>query len=424
MVKDTTLYDRLGVDSSADEIQIKKAYIKLSKEFHPDKNLDNIEEASTKFQEISLAKEILLDQEKRNLYDRAGMDMFNSGEMSNDNPFSEHPDFSQFFNFPFGGFNGHQEKQEPELEELKELLNCKLEDIYNEKIIKHNYKYKCTCSTCNGSGVKNGVNPKCSGCDGKGVKVQVIRMGPMIQQMVNHCDICGGTGKNITNENKCLTCDGNTFIFKEKTVDIPLKSGLVSSNKIVLSGKGHHVNNKKSDLVLIINIIPHKIFKRSNKENINDLFINIELTLYQALFGFNTMITHLDGRNLCLSYNSKTDYNTIRMIPGEGMKTINKSKGNLYVKLTFVLPNITYIPSELKSQLKLVLQDNLESINNNNMINLIDCNYSDTIKINNLLLMISSEESNQNNQNNQNNQHNQHKQPNQKFSTQQQCVQQ
>jgi len=419
MVKDTTLYDRLGVESSADETQIKKAYIKLSKEWHPDKNLDNSEEAHQKFQEITLAKEVLLDQEKRNLYDRVGMDMLNGGGA--DNPFQGGHDFSQFFNFPFGGFSVNQERQEPELEELKEILNCKLEDIYNEKIIKHNYKYKCTCTVCNGTGVKNGINPKCSGCDGKGMKVQVIRMGPMIQQIMNHCDLCRGTGKNITNENKCSTCDGNTFVFKEKTIDIPLKSGLVTSNKIVLSGKGHNVNNRKSDLVLIVNVIPHKIFKRSNKENSNDLFINIELTLFQALFGFDKMITHLDGRNIYLSYKSKTDYNTIRKIPGEGMKTINNLKGNLYVKLTFILPDITFIPNELKSQLKIVLQDNIESINNNEMINMMDCNPGETEKVNNLLLLISSEESNQ--QSSRNN-HNQPNQANQRFSQQQQCVQQ
>jgi DnaJ-class molecular chaperone len=386
MVNDTTLYDRLGVDSSADETQIKKAFTKLSVKWHPDKNLDNQEEAHQKFQELTQAKEILLDQEKRRIYDQVGMNIFNEGS-GQDNPFGGH-DFSHFFNFPFG----NQERQEQQLEELKEVLNCKLEDIYNEKIIKHNYKYKLTCSTCNGSGVKHNSNPKCSECDGKGMRVQVVRIGPMIQQMVNTCEYCNGSGKNINNENKCNTCNGTTFIYKEKSIDIPLKSGLVSSNKIVLSGKGHNVNNKKSDLVLIINVLPHNIFKRSNKENSNDLFITIEITLYQALFGFDKMITHMDGRNVYLSSKTKTEYGAIKKIPCEGMKTINNSKGNLYVKLIFNLPDIMFVSHELKSQLKIVLQDNTENITNNNSINLVDCNLNETDKLTTLFSNINLEE--------------------------------
>ena len=413
MVKDTTLYDRLEVSPEADENQIKKAYIVLSKKWHPDKNLDNSEEAHQKFQDITFAKEVLIDKEKRDLYDRVGMDMFNNNGGVEENPFNG--DFSQFFNFPFGNFNVNRQ-QEERIEELREVLNCNLEDIYNEKVIKHKYKYKHTCSTCNGSGVKNGVNPKCSGCDGKGMKVQVIRMGPMVQQFVNTCDNCGGSGKMINNENKCNVCDGNMFNIKEKVLDIPLKSGLVTSNKIVLSGKGHNINNKKSDLVLIVNVLPHKVFKRYNKENSNDLFINIELTLYQALFGFEKNITHLDGRNIYISSKSKTDYNMIRKIPNEGMKTINNTKGNLYVKFTFVLPNISYLPDETKSQLKILFQDNSESIKNNNFSNMLDCNVSETDTINKLLLLIDNDNSTQQQQH--------HQQQHQQHHHQQQCVQQ
>ncbi len=417
MVKDTTLYDRLEVLPSADENEIKKAYNRLSKKWHPDKNIDNQEEANKKFQEITLAKEVLLDSEKRELYNNVGMDMFdNNGGVQESNPFG---DFSQFFNF-----NMNRQPREEHVEELVQVLNCKLEDIYNEKVIKHFYKYKYTCLTCSGTGVKSGIDPKCKGCDGKGMKVQVVRMGPMIQQLVNTCDMCGGSGNSITNENKCLDCNGNKFIYKERTMDIPLKSGLVSTNKIVLSGKGHNINNRKSDLVLIINVLPHPFFKRSNKENSNDLFIDMELTLYQALFGFEKSFTHLDGRTITVSTKSKTDFNTIRKVNNEGMKTINNegnNKGNLYIKFKFVLPNLTYLPNETKSQLKILFQDNSEPINSNNCLDLSSCNVGETELVNNLLLLISNEEKQQ--------QHNQKQQQQQQYhrpqhQQQHQCVQQ
>lgn len=425
MVKDTTLYDRLEVLPSADENEIKKAYNRLSKKWHPDKNIDNQEEANQKFQEITLAKEVLLDSEKRDLYNNVGMDMFNNnGGVQEGNPFG---DFSHFFNFPFGGFNvNRQQREEEQVEDLVQVLNCKLEDIYNEKIIKYSYKYKHTCSTCSGTGVKSGIDPKCKGCDGKGMKVQVVRMGPMIQQLVNTCDMCGGSGNSITNENKCLDCNGSKFIYKERNIDIPLKSGLVSTNKIVLSGKGHNINNRKSDLVLIINVLPHPFFKRSNKENSNDLFIDMELTLYQALFGFEKSFTHLDGRTITVSTKSKTDFNTVRKVNNEGMKTINNNdnnntvKGNLYIKFKFVLPNLTYLPNETKSQLKILFQDNSEPIDTNNCLELSNCNSGETELVNNLLLLISNEEKQAQQQ--QNNAHHQHRQ--QQHQQQHQCVQQ
>lgn len=419
MVKDTTLYDRLEVLPSADENEIKKAYNRLSKKWHPDKNIGNQEEANVKFQEITLAKDILLDKEKRELYNNVGMDMLNNnGGVQEANPFG---DFSQFFNF-----NVNRQPQEQPVEELVQVLNCKLEDIYNEKIIKHSYKYKYTCSTCLGSGVKSGIDPKCKGCDGKGMKVQVVRMGPMVQQIVNTCDMCGGLGSFITNENKCLDCNGTKFIYKERIIDIPLKSGLVSTNKIVLSGKGHNINNRKSDLVLVINILPHNFFKRSNKENSNDLFIDMELTLYQALFGFEKSFTHLDGRTITISTKSKTDFNTIRKVNNEGMKTINNNnnitKGNLYIKFKFVLPNLTYLPNDTKSQLKILFQDNSEQTSSNNCLELLNCNLGETELVNNLLLLISNEEKQSQQQQHQQNhyrpQHHQHQ------HQQHQCVQQ
>ena len=368
MVKDTTLYNRLEVEPDANEGQIKKAYIKLSKIWHPDKHPEETrEEATKKFKEISEAKELLLDKEKRNMYDQIGMDVFK--QQSGD----PHGDFGNMFGqgFPFGmggmpgmphgfgmgGMPGFGNMQQNQPENINESIDITMEQLYNEETINFDYKQKVCCSKCDGEGSKDGKTTTCQGCNGKGMKVQVIMMGPMIQQSVGPCNMCNGKGKNIDMNNKCDVCDAKCFVVKDKTIQIPLKSGLSNGNKINLSGKGHALKNDKtlqrSDLIITIREVEHKVFKRHG----NDLFIDIELKLYQALFGFDKIITHLDGRKLHVSCSSKTDYNTVRKISGEGMKALNgNSKGDLYIRFHMTLPNFASLPQDTKTQIKNVLQ--------------------------------------------------------------------
>ena len=383
MVKDRTLYDLLQVDPDADENQIKKAYNKLSKIWHPDKNPDNKEEAHKKFQEITQARDILLDSEKRAQYDALGMDMMNNNG-SVENPFEGGFPFSHMFNHGFS--YGMNQQQPSQVEELRECLNCTLDQIYNETVIKANYKSKLTCNICDGNGTKPGCKSTCNECDGKGMKVQVIRMGNMIQQMVQQCGTCGGSGTHINNDNKCMNCNGNTYIYKDRLIEIPLKSGLISGNKIVFSGKGHNIKNNKSDLIFVINILPHNVFYRQNVTGVeaSDLYTDIELTLYQALFGFNKIIYHLDGKKIKINYKGKTDFNNIRKIQGEGMKIIStNNKGNLYIRFLINIPDITNISNENKSLFRNILQEPNED-NNDDSINVTinNCKKEEVNKIN------------------------------------------
>jgi DnaJ family protein A protein 2 len=358
MVKDTTLYDVLEISPEADESQIKKAFNKLSKKWHPDKHSDNIEEATKKFQEINQAKEILLNKEKRDLYDQIGMDILKAESQGMPGQ-GQHPfgDFGNIFGsgFPFGmpGMPGFHRKNQQN-ENIVDKINVSLEQLFKEEVINFTYKQKQTCVKCNEEGSNDGKSTMCSSCDGKGIKVQVIRMGPMIQQAVGECHSCKGKGKVIKPENKCDSCDGKGYTYKEKTIQIPLKSGLTNGNKINLSGKGHQLKSGKTDLIIIINELPHKIFKRHQ----NDLFINIELKLYQALFGFDKIINHLDGRKLHISHSGKTDLNMVRRISKEGMKSLNSDKGDLYIRFIVSLPNFNSLSAEYKTQLKSLLQIN------------------------------------------------------------------
>ena len=206
-------------------------------------------------------------------------------------------------------------------------------------------------------------------------------------------------------------------IYKEKSIDIPLKSGLISGNKIVFNGKGHHINNTKSDLIFVINILPHNVFYREN--NSTNLYIDIELTLYQALFGFNKVITHLDGRNIRIQHTGKTDFNNIKKIPNEGMKNISgDTKGDLYVRFLINMPNINNISNETKLELKTILQEPNTDTNIESTINSVlnSCKKEEIEKVTKILFNIKY--------NNEQQSHNHHKNQSQSQPQTQQCVQQ
>ena len=390
MVKDTKLYDVLEIKPDATDAQIKKAYNKLSKIWHPDKHSDPEEKkkATEAFQEINRAKETLLNQESRKIYDAIGMDFFNAenqaAQNAGPNPFA---DFGNIFGggFPFGGMGGRQKQPE----NIVESINVTLDQIYNEESIDFTYKQKHSCSKCNGEGTKSGKTSKCEGCKGQGIKIQMVRMGPMVQQSMVECQQCNGKGKTIQDEDKCESCDGKEYIVKEKTIQVKLISRLNHGFKMTLDGKGHQLKQCKTDLILVVNEKPNLQFKRYE----NDLFVDIDLKLYQALFGFDKILTHMDGRKLHLSCSGSTDFRMIRKVNNEGMKVSSNSKGDLFVRFNIILPNLTSLPADTKLQFKSLLQsfDKVEVqqesqvVKTPNLIKTIlsECKQSDTI--NNLM---------------------------------------
>jgi DnaJ-class molecular chaperone len=341
MVKDTKLYDILNVKPDATDNDIKKSYYSLSKIWHPDKN--NSEEAKIKFQEIQNAKDILLDANKRELYNR-------TGKLNEDEGFNLNP----FFNF----------RQEREEINVIERLNVTLEQIYNENTIPVTYKYKSKCTTCN-------ANVECTSCNGQGFHIKVIQLGHMIQQIMQPCISCNGRKINI--DYNCSSCKLG-YNIKERTINIPLKSNLKTGHKINISNKGHHLKSGRTDLILVINELEHEIFTRKN----DNLFMEIELKLYQALCGFDKVINYLDNTKLHISSCGKTDYNTTRKLVGYGMKKNNLSeKGDLYINFTFRLPiiNSPQLKSVLEKFNKEEVELEKEILNDNTLINtlLVDC---------------------------------------------------
>ena len=195
--------------------------------------------------------------------------------------------------------------------------------------------------------------------------MKLMRLGPIQTQTLVPCNICNGKGKIISEANKCSSCNASGFNTKEKTVQVPLQNGFGNGIKMQLEGKGNNINGQKSDLIVIINEEEDPVFKRRN----NDLIVTIELKLFQALFGFDKVLTHLDKRKLHLHHTGSTNYGTVRRISGEGMVDLRtKQKGDLLIKFVFTLPNIT---NETLTK-ALILIDKQESINEKELIKQTD----------------------------------------------------
>jgi len=378
MVKDNSLYDLLGVQSNASVEEINKAYKKMAFKYHPDKNRDNLDEASKKLQEINQAKEILSNEEKRNMYDQLGMDYVN-GAVPQQQQINPEDLFSMFGGFPGHPFMNVRRQQQQQKENIIINKEVTLEEIYNEAHVPVNFEQKYYCFQCNGEGTKDGILNKCQTCDGNGVVIRRIQQGPIIQQIQTGCHNCNGSGKAKDVVDKCDACNGNGYKLREVRTNIPLKNGLSHGQQIQIPKQGHHLKDGKTDLFIIINEKPHPIFKCKG----NDLFITLELTLGQAIYGFHKTIEHLDKRKLLLEFSEKTEYNTVKKIVGEGMYILNGSgnKGDLYIKFIFKLPSINNTDISNKLQYLLKTLDNEETLNETNIKNSKN-NYIKTILIN------------------------------------------
>lgn len=379
MVRDTILYDQLNVSPSATENEIKKAYRKLSMKWHPDKNLENKDEAKEKFQKISEAYSILSNEEKRKMYDQVGIDILKNG--------AEGPSidpsqiFEQFFGgfggggFGGGGFGGFPFSNMRGRENRKEEEDCviehyvKLEDIYNEKTTEVNYKQKSFCKDCDGTGCKNKKKSICKSCNGKGKKVEVRQMGPMIQQFVSNCNVCNGTGEIIEPNNICKTCNGKGYNIKNKSLNIPLNKNLEEGNQIRLVGKGHYFKSRKTNLIIVIKEREHPIFKRID----NDLHLQLEVPLYQDLFGITKVINHLDNRKLLIKNKDMLKGEGILLIPNEGMNS-QKGKGNMFIHLKTQYPNLNKLEDNERDVLrKILIKLNYNEYTETNKINEAEC---------------------------------------------------
>ncbi|MFW6141797.1 MAG: molecular chaperone DnaJ [Candidatus Saliniplasma sp.] len=345
-------YEVLGVDEDASKDEIKKAYRKKAKKYHPDKNPDDPDKAREKFKDISEAYEVLADEEKRRRYDRYGKNgvkgQFSQGDFTWQD-FSHREDlediFSDFFGSRrsggfedlfsdfFGRRRDSRQTRQRRGSDLRATLEVTLEDIYDatEKTMRLNRK--APCEVCGGSGSTSGETIRCPECGGSGEVRQVQRRG--IQQLitVSQCSKCGGTGEFV--EDPCDNCDGKGRVQKRETISIKVPPGAEDGSRLRVPGKGDAGPRGATpgDLYILIRVKPHEIFKRKGQH----LFLDVPISMTQAALGDKIKVPTLKG-SVKLNIPPGTQHGTNLRVGGKGLPAGHGIQGDLIVHVKVKIP--------------------------------------------------------------------------------------
>lgn len=330
-------YDILGVSRDSDASHIKKAYRKLSLQYHPDKNPG--EENQKKFVELANAYEVLSDPDKRRIYDQYGEEGLKSGGSNHfNNPFDVFSQFGFKFDNRGGHGGGHGAQMQQKGPDLEIELEVTLKDLYLGRSFEVLHKKQVLCNKCRGTGAKKASDVTvCSGCKGTGMKVKIQHLGPgFVQQTQTVCDECGGKGKKVTSV--CPHCGGKKVESGEESMYVAIEAGMLDGDKITFSQEGDEApDTTPGDLVFKIVTLPHKKFIRRG----DDLHYNLTISLLEALVGFSKKIKHLDGHVVDVERDDVTKPGQVITIEGEGMPQHNypSQKGRLHLEVTVRFPN-------------------------------------------------------------------------------------
>lgn len=341
MAEKRDYYEVLGLQKGASDDEIKKAFRKLAMKYHPDRNPDD-KAAEEKFKEINEAYAVLSDAEKKEKYDRfghAGVDPnagFGQGGFSGGGFEDIFDMFGGMFSGGFGGgFGGGRRNGPQKGRDLQKHLTIDFE----EAAFGTNKKIRLTkmvkCDTCGGEGNAPGTEKHtCSRCNGKGVidSVQRTPFGQFRSQTT--CPECNGTGYKI--ETPCPDCNGTGSVRKTITIDVKIPAGVDTDTVIPLRGQGEPGVNggPAGDLYIVLDVNPHKLFKRTG----DDLYLDMPITFVQAALGDEIIVPTLDGK---VSYKipAGTQPETVFRLKGKGVKNVRNGRmGDLYVKVQLEVP--------------------------------------------------------------------------------------
>ncbi len=323
-------YKILGVDRNATKEEIKRAYRELAKKYHPDLHPENRKEYEEKFKEISEAYEVLMDDEKRRIYDQYGAEGVKFGPQGFDwNNFTHFDDISDLFNQFFRDFGFGTVFEESK--NIQTYVDIDLRDAYfgTEKTI--TYEREITCPDCNGTGAKNGKTKKCPTCNGTGQVRDVKNMGFMQYVSVHPCPTCRGKGYII--EEKCPRCKGKGIITVQEKIRVTIPKGVENGTKLRVRGMGNGKN--EGDLIVIVRIKPHPLFKRDG----DDLITELNIPFTKAALGGEFSIETISGENLNVRIQPGTQPGEVLKYKGKGMPRLNShGYGDLYVKINVTIP--------------------------------------------------------------------------------------
>lgn len=336
-------YEVLGVQKSATEAEIKSAYRKLAKKYHPDMNPGD-KEAEEKFKDVNDAYAILSDPEKRKKYDTYGSAAFENGGMGGAGGFSGFGgmdfDISDIFGDIFGGGFGSRSARKNNGPVRGDDLLQRVYISFEEAAFgcKKDIKYTrvCKCSDCGGSGAAPGTSPvTCSKCGGTGQVTSHQRTPFGVMQTTHACDACGGTGQTIATP--CKTCRGTGLRNVQKELEVNIPAGIDHGQRITLRGMGNEGTRGGSagDLYISVSVRPHAIFERDGF----DIYCEIPITFTDAALGAQISVPTLEG-TATYYIPEGTQSGTSFTMKQKGIPNINgRGRGDLIFKVMVEVPN-------------------------------------------------------------------------------------
>ena len=336
-------YEVLGVSRGASEDEIKKAYKKMARKYHPDLNPGD-KTAEEKFKEVNEAYEVLSDADKKARYDQyghAGVDPnFGAGGFGGgfDGSF-DFGDLGDIFGSFFGGGFGGGRRTNPNAPQRGESIRMSIAISFEEAafgcekaVTVERYE---TCDTCHGNGCAPGTSPEvCPDCHGTGT-VQVRRQTPMgVFATSSPCPKCGGKGRII--HQPCKDCRGSGMVRKKKTIQASIPAGIDNGQTISIRGQGNAGKNggPAGDLLITITVRPHELFRREG----TSVLCEAPITFIQAVLGAELEIPTIDGK-VKYTLPEGTQSGTTFRLKGKGIPSINgRGRGDQYVTVYIETP--------------------------------------------------------------------------------------
>ena len=322
-------YELLGVSEDASQDEIKKAYRKKAKKYHPDSGSDTADEE--KFKNINKAYDVLSDEDKRKKYDQFGKQGVEGHAGRGQRQAASN--FQDLFEeiFGGGGRGGRRRQRQRKGKDMKMSTTVTLEDAYNGVEKTFEVERKQQCSDCGGNGSETGETKTCTECDGEG-RVRKIEQSIFGRtQTVQECPECNGRGK--IPEEKCSTCNGEGLEKQKETLEVDIPKGIRDGQRMKLNGKGHeNRKGRNGDLYLIVKIQTHPKIERRD----HDLYTTLKVGIADATLGTKAQIEHPDSK-LEIEIPSGTQPGQVLRVNGKGMPT-RRGNGDLYIKIDIETP--------------------------------------------------------------------------------------